>query len=208
MKKLFITVLIIGLGIFISMGCVTKNLWKETDVKPYYDTIISFYANPKENKIIFIGTKYHYIFDEGTTPLEEVLKAKDFLALNKSNLQIYTYTPPQKDTSIIHTELGIHFEEHLLNAQQKNWLSNHNFQLQKQYVPMRIKSFELKGKRYKANSQVNAKALKLKEPISIQVNVHTSDTLYKVLMTPLTVTADAGLALAGAIIFPIVWITK
>lgn len=207
MKKLFALVLIIGLGIFVSMGCVTKGLWKGSEVKTYTDSILSFYSNPQKNEIIFIGKKYHYIFNEGTVALQEVLKAKDFLGLNKENLQIHTYTQKQ-DASIIHTGVGINFKTTRISTQQGNWLVEHGFRKIARDVPILRNSFDLKGKRYKANSQVNAKALKLREPIDIQVDVRSNNTLYKVLMTPVTVTADAGLALAGAIILPILWIVN
>lgn len=207
MKKLFVILLVIGLGIFVSMGCVTKDLWRERGIKIYTDTIISFYSSHQKSEIIFIGTKYHYIFNKGTAPLQEVLKAKDFLALNKSNLNIRTET--EKDNpSVVYTTLEIYFEEQRLTTQQKSWLNNHGFNRYTNYVPMRKKIFQLQGQRYTANSQVNDKAIKLKKPISIHVNVHSDNTLYKILMTPLTVTADAGLALAGAIILPIIWITN
>jgi hypothetical protein len=206
-KRWFHVFVLITVVWFSSMGCVTKGLWRDTDTKVYNETIIAFYSNPIKNEIIFIGKKYHYIFNEGTIGLQEVLKSKELLALNKSNLQIHTYTE-KKDSSVVHTGLGIHFEEKGLNLEQKNWLINHGFNLYNNYVPMRTKHFSLKGKRYQANNQVNIKALKLKESINIQVSVHYSNTLYKVLMTPLTVTADAGLALAGAVIIPIMWIAE
>lgn len=207
MKKILIAFMVIVIGLFSSLACVTKDLWRGTDVNPYTETIVSFYSSPSKDEIIFIGQKYHYIFDQGTTELQTVLRAREFLTLNQKNLNIHAYTE-KKDGSVIHAGIGIDFEEHLLHPRQKAWLSAHNFLLQNSYVPMMIKSFPLIGKRYKANQEVNKNAIKLQQPIQLQINEHSSNTLYKILMTPLTVTADAGLALAGAVILPIMWLTK
>jgi len=205
MKKLFLAILAVTIVLFSSLGCVTKDLWRGTDVTPYPDTIVSFYSSPTRDEIIFIGQKYHYIFNQGTTELQTVLKAREFLTLNQKNLNIHTYTE-EKDASVIHTGIEIRFEKHLLNNKQIAWLSRNGFLQQDAYVPMMVKSFSLIGKRYKANQKVNSHAIKLKQPIRLQINERSSNTLYKILMTPLTVTADAGLALAGAVILPIVWI--
>jgi len=192
---------------FSSMGCVTKNLWKNTNSKPYAETIIAFYSHPQKNEIIFIGQKYHYIFNQGTSELNEVLKVRELLGLNQKNLSINTYTDADNG-STIHTDIRITFEEQSLNKQQRLWLTSHNFLHPALRVPVITKSFSLTGKRYKANSKVNNHAIKLQLPIKLQVYEHSSNTLYKILMTPLTVTADAGLALAGAIIFPIMLIAE
>jgi len=205
MKKLFLAILAVTIVIFSSLGCVTKDLWRGTDVTPYPDTIVSFYSSPTRDKIIFIGQKYHYIFNQGTTELQRVLKAREFLTLNQKNLNIHSYIE-EKDASVIHTRIEMRFEKHLLNTKQQAWLITHGFSQQNAYVPMFIKSFSLIGKRYRANQKVNKYAIKLKQPIQLQINERSNNTLYKILMTPLTVTADAGLALAGAVILPIVWI--
>jgi len=192
---------------FSSMGCVTKDLWRSTNSKPYDETIISFYSQAQKNEIIFIGQKYHYIFNQGTSELNKVLKVRELLGLNQKNLSINTYTDAD-DSSIIHTDIKIHFEEQSLNKQQYLWLTSHRFLHPAPRVPVITKSFSLTGKRYKANTKVNNHAIKLQLPIKLQVYEHSNNTLYKILMTPLTVTADAGLALAGAIILPIMLIAE
>jgi len=205
MKKLFLATLAVTIVLFSTLGCVTKDLWRGTDVTPYPETIIAFYSSPTRDEIIFIGQKYHYIFNQGTTELQMVLKAREFLTLNQKNLNIYSYIE-EKDASVIHTGIEIRFEKILLSSKQITWLITHGFSQQDAYVPMFVKSFSLMGKRYRANQKVNSHAIKLKQPIQLQINERSSNTLYKILMTPLTVTADAGLALAGAVVLPIVWI--
>jgi len=192
---------------FSSMGCVTKDLWRSGNSKPYDETIISFYSHPQKNEIIFIGQKYHYIFTQGTAELNEILKAREFLGLNQKNLNITAQTN-KNDGSRIQTFIRINFNTNQLNKEELTWLKSHNFLRQVANVPIITKAFSLEGKRYKANSQVNSHAIKLQLPIRIQIYEHSNNTLYKILMTPLTVTADAGLALAGAIILPIMFIAN
>ena len=55
---------------------------------------------------------------------------------------------------------------------------------------------------------MNAKVIKLNYPISLEIAEPSNNTLYKILMTPLSITADAGLAIAGAVIIPIIWIAE
>ena len=189
------------------MGCVTKDLWRGTNSKPYDETIIAFYSQPQKNEIIFIGQKYHYIFNQGTSELNKVLKVRELLGLNQRNLTINTYTDANNG-STIHTDIRMTFKEDSLNKQQYLWLTSHRFLRPAKNVPIITKSFLLTGERYKSNTEVNSHAIKLQLPINLQVYEHSNNTLYKILMTPLTVTADAGLALAGAIILPIMLIAE
>ena len=63
-------------------------------------------------------------------------------------------------------------------------------------------NYHLSGKRYQATAEVNNHVIKLKNPINIEVVefkvTDKKSTLYKVAMTPLGVTADAGLIVIGA----------
>ena len=209
-KHLFQGFVLITIVWFSSMGCVTKSLWRDTDVKVYNETIIAFYSNPIQNEIIFIGKKYHYILNRGTTTFYEVLKAREFLGLNQKNLYINTFID-RRDMSIIRTRININFRKDLLDKEQLFWLESHNFRIHNYYNGEKAvleKSFSLQGKRYQADSKVNAKVIKLNYPIALKISEPTSNTLYKILMTPLSITADAGLVIAGAVVLPIVWITN
>jgi len=46
MKKLFVSITLIAIGIFLSLGCVTKQLWTDkTKAVPYQERVISFHGD-------------------------------------------------------------------------------------------------------------------------------------------------------------------
>ncbi len=80
MKKTFLLITIITITIFSSIGCITKQVWRNnTKSHPYKETIMAFYANPKSSELAFIGEKYHYIFQEKTEAFTKLLNNKEFL---------------------------------------------------------------------------------------------------------------------------------
>ena len=222
MKKLFLSITTLALVIFLSLGCVTKQVWTDkVKSDPYQERIISFYNNPEEGKIIFIGEKYHYIFDKGAKEFSKFIEAKKRLNLKEKHLEIYASTDRfQKEKVLVH--LGFTFKKDNLTQEQKSWLEQHNKELIKIPNPIEknpndnrpvvyepnqtqiesyIVNYQLSGKRYKATPQVNSQVVKLKNPINIEVIEYRTEKksmLYKIAMTPLSVTADAGLVIIGA----------
>ena len=198
-KTWFSSFVLITVVWFSSMGCVTKGLWDESSSTSYKDTIIAFYSNPQKNEIIFLGEKYHYFFKQGTAPLNELLKAREFLALQRNHLNISTYI--DKD-AITHTHISVTFNLQNISPQQREWLYHHKF-LKMGNTPLLTKIFELTGERYRASSTVNKHAVKIKYPINIDVREYSSNLGKKVLLTPLAVGADSVLIVAGIILSPL-----
>ena len=196
--RVFLLIMIVG---FSSIGCVTKGLWDKSSSSSYQDTIIAFYSNPQKNEIIFLGNRYHYLFNEGTVALNELLKAREFLGLQKNNLNIHTYI--DRD-ALAHSSISMTFNLQNISKQQREWLYRHKF-LKMGNTPLVTKTFELKGERYRASATVNQHAVKIKYPIEIDVVEYSSNLGEKVLMTPLAVGADAVLIVAGVILSPLVW---
>ena len=204
---------------FSSMGCVTKQVWTDkTRAEPYQERIISFYANQEKEEVLFIGEKYHYIFNKGTKEFMPLLSAKELLNLSDKNINVYASLGHQ-DNRKANAHVMIHMKKSVLNNQQISWLEKHNFSLiqaDSNYGTMHVyhpneqiinvdiytKEYRLKGTRYIANKEVNQQVVKLKNPLEIEViefyKVDEKSTLYKVAMTPLSVTADAGLIVIGA----------
>jgi len=216
-KKIFITVLLVGLAIFLSMGCITKQVWTDkVRGVPYQERILSFYNNKDEGKIIFIGEKYHYIFDKGTKEFTTFLEAKKGLKLKENHLGIYA-TTNRRDREKVEVSLNFEFKKNNLTQEQQSWLEGHNARFIRRpkiikdrpviYRPEQMEidgyvlNYHLLGKRYQATAEVNNHVVKLKNPINIEVVefkvTDKKSTLYKVAMTPLSVTADAGLVVIG-----------
>ncbi len=211
MKKLFFTLLPILLAIFLSMGCITKNLWRDkVKAKPYKEHIISFYGNKKEGRIVFIGEKYHYIFNKGTKELIELLDRKRDLNL-KEEFRAIRATISEDNRDIVKVNITFQFKkEDLTKEQEKFILDNKNMMFiggggkdnNETELYGYLLSYNLLGQRYRATAKVNSQVVKLKNPIDIEILgfevVNKKSTLYKVAMTPITVVADATLIVVGA----------
>ena len=209
---------------------MTKQVWRDrTKSNPYSETIVAFYINHQKKEIAFIGEKYHYIFNKKTEPFSQLLKQRVFLNLAKKNLHIDSYIN-YKDNRIINSSINVNFLASELSSKQKKWLESHQFHKRK--LPLSVylhprssnwegskmvevyqyNNYNIKGIRYQADLKVNQKALKLKEPIILKIQdwkIEEKNTLYKIAMTPLSLTGDAlsGVILLGAgIIMSPVWL--
>ena len=213
MKKIFLTVTVFAVVIFLSIGCVTKEVWTERlQPKPYDETILSFYTDSQKSNIVFIGEKYHYIFDENTEDFAKVLRAKELLKLSKDKLTIHA-SVDQENQKIIYANIIIRLPLDKLTKEQSSWMES-NLPNIEQIPPLNIEGkhppkaleyrhlfFNIKGKRYTANPEINSKVVKLKSPLKIEITefeMEKKNPLYKIAMTPLSLTADAGLIIIGA----------
>jgi len=203
---------------FSSFGCVTKQVWSDKrEVKPYIDTIISFYSNVEQQEILFLGEKYHYIFSENTVAFMELLKAKSFLKLSDENIKVYA-TINRGDNRKVEANIMLYFKESGRTSAQMSWLTKHGFNARNvdryfgkehrylanekvEMMTVYTRDYSIRGRRYIAEEKVNAEVVRLKKPMQIEiVEFYRSDKksrLYKVAMTPLSVTADAGLIIVG-----------
>ncbi len=217
-KVWFTTFTLITMVWFSSMGCVTKQVWTDpTKAEPYQEHIISFYANKEKEEILFLGEKYHYIFNEGTKEFMPLLSAKELLNLSDKNINVNA-TTDQQDNRNIGIDIRIYMKKSELNSEQIKWLKEHNYTLiqatpyhdinhvyqaneQVPAIPTYTKAYHLHGRRYIASQEVNDNIVKLKKPLEIEViefkKYDEKSTLYKIAMTPLSVTADAGLIVLG-----------
>jgi len=217
LKKIFLITTIIGIIIFLLSGCVTKLVW--TDKKKsfkYNENIISFYTNMQKEEIVFIGEKYHYIFnkdDEETKNLFELLNKKKFLKLRDRDFEIYYSRISSNNNRKIRFGIKIPFNKNILNKEENLWLSKYIYETQykgydkeyykKKYNHMTNIDFRIEGMRYYAKAEVNTKVIKLKTSIPLTIVDYQVDKtkkksiFYKVAMTPLSVTSDVFLVLSG-----------
>ena len=202
MKKLFLSILTFTMLIFLSLGCVTQQVWKKNGPTysniPYSETIISFYVNNNTSEIAFMGTKYHYILKDYNQRFAEIMEAKKFLNLNQRNLEITTRT--FKDRPRVYSSIKIKFDLNSLNEKQLLWLKAHKFlplvlppkvrfkepkegtliadiapKLKELKILAYIKEFSLEGKRYYANKEVNHRLEKLNKPLNFQIDESVMD---------------------------------
>ena len=218
--RAFVFVTLLG---FSSIGCVTKNLWRTGVISEHYsETIISFYANKQKEQLVFIGKKYHYLFNKNSYDFIDFLDKREFLNISQKDLRV-TSSVSFDDNNRVMTYIYVNLKKEHLSSNQISYLTSHKFRetfrpphIGKEYRDKRellgySRNYTIVGRRYLANNEVNNKVLKLKYPMNLNIETFRKEkdvSLYKVLMTPLAVTADAGLVLAGAVILPIIWITK
>ena len=196
--------LLVGLAIFLSMGCVTKQVLKtKYDYSSYNEQIISFYLNPKGDEIVFIGKEYHYIFNRDTKAFIELLKNRDILKLEQKNLEINTRV---EENTLVRSDIVVRFMERDLTQKQKLWLQANFMQIRGRGEISYVKDYHIRGNRYLSNPNVNAKVEKLKHTLEVKIDeAHkkSGDTLRKIAMTPLAVAGDAVLIAGVVVLSPI-----
>ena len=202
MKKIFMTVLFIGLAIFLSMGCITKDVLRtQYDYSSYKEQIISFYLNPKGDEVAFIGKKYHYIFNKGTKEFIELLKNREALELEQSNLKINTRV---EDNTLVHSDIAVRFIDRGLTQKQRLWFQTHKFmQIRGRKETSYVKNYHIIGNRYLSNPNVNAKVERLKHTLEVEIvemHVKSGDTIRKIVMTPIAVAGDTILIAGGTVL--------
>jgi len=213
-KRLFWGSVLVTIVWFSSFGCVTKAVWEDKHTSSQYnETILAFYTNEKNNTIVFIGDKCHYIFNDGTEEFIELLKDKDLLNLQQENLRIRA-SVSASDTTVINTYITATFDINKLNREQKLWFGSHkyrNFVIpphpnREREVKVFVKDYNIRGNRYLANQKVNLSAVKLKRAIPLKITEYKIDKgniAKKIALTPLSVTADAvgsAIVLAGVVV--------
>ncbi|MEN8216943.1 MAG: hypothetical protein ABFS56_11345 [Pseudomonadota bacterium] len=199
-KWFFIVTTLIAVVFFSSMGCVTPLVWEDkAKPVPYNENILSFYTNKDEGQMVFIGDKYHYIFTKNGKAFIELLEAGDFLKLAENNLDVRPVID-REDPRVITTDISVRFAVNRLNQKQISWLALHGFnKVGSRYVQSYT---QIEGKRYLTKGEINKKALKLIHPLPVKVMEYkkTKNPLFQIAMTPLSLTADAGIIMlvAGA----------
>ena len=206
---------------FSSMGCVsrgpfemTKEVWdnEQNSINTtYQEKIVSLYNNKNGNQIVFLGEQYHYIFTQNTQEFSQLLKQRAFLNLFKSNFDVRAELD-SRDNRLITAYINLYIPNKKISTEQRRWLANNKFvPVDSIYQPSPYpdpyatpapravngvvykKSFQIKGTRYLAKSDVNKHATKLKEPLTLTISgqaYQDKSRLYQIATTPITFMGD------------------
>lgn len=192
MKKTIVLILSIML---LFIGCEQKkfitSLWEQEKQVPYDETIISFMINPENKSLIFIGQKYHYIFN----PNEKF----SYLYDNKNENITFDSTNGTYETR--DDKVLANFSAYLytknLNQEIIDWaLKNGGEYTNKTKEKIKVR-ISLNGTRYLANEEVNKVAEKLSTELKIKINdivPNDLSTASKIALTPLALSGDIVMA--------------
>ncbi|GEM_PF-1933168 len=180
-------------GIFF-VGC-TQLVWQMDDgiYEDYNDTINSFLMTDDSSKIIFVSSKYHYVFNNNDKELIYLLQHRDSssVTFDLKGGDYYVHTD-ENNTIDAHFVASINikktdkiFIETIMKDPRSSSHENEN------NIDV---FFTLPGMRYISNPNVNDKLVPLEKPIILKITETHKDKsaiFHKVLATPLLVVGDS-----------------
>lgn len=208
MKKTFWVTLVIAMVSFMSMGCMTSQLWEDkVTYTPYSETIDAFLLNAKNDETIFLGKKYHYIFD-ANPQFGYLLKHRENPAITFNVSQGARF---QAENDTLNARFSVTIDSKTIDQELQEWINDNHVSLNPKTKVYTI-PISLKGKRYFSDRYVNEKAQQLSKEIYITVNEvkkEGSPVVVKILGTPIAVAADGVMFVVGMAIFiPVVIATS
>ena len=189
MKKLLL-IGIVGTIIFNLTGCGLK---KSFGVNAYSEKVMALYFNDKDEKIVFIGKKNHYLFNKETKKLTQVLRASKLLKLQDHHLDFYTEL--NKNPVDIKSRVSINFYKDTLTQKQISWVTSHNFQelIPKEHSQARGSYslvINMEGRRYQSDKDINHKVEKIDPILNLNILTYEIQNLSKVSKTPMKIEGD------------------
>lgn len=208
MKKTFWIALVIAAVSFMSMGCMTSQLWEDkVTYTPYSETIDAFLFNAKNDETIFLGKKYHYIFD-ANPQFGYLLKHRENPSITFNVSQGARF---QAENDTLNARFSVTIDSKTIDQELQEWINDNHISLNPKTKVYTI-PISLKGKRYFSDRYVNEKAQQLSKEIYITVNEvkkEGSPVVVKILGTPIAVAADGVMFVVGMAIFiPVVIATS
>lgn len=200
MKKTFWITLVIAAVSFMSMGCMTSQLWEDKiTYTPYSETIDAFLLNPQSDQSIFLGEKYHYIFD-ADSQFGYLLKHRENPAVT-FNVSQGAHFQAENDTVSAYFNVTINSKN--IDQELSEWVKENHIVLNAKTGLYSV-AIRLKGKRYFPDRYVNQRAQQLSKEIYITVNEvkkEGSPVVVKILGTPIAVAADGVMFVVGMAVF-------
>ena len=184
-RRAFVTGGLSSLVVLSTAGCFTPMVYKPTK---YDETALSFYVTEDGSKLVVLGAKYHYILDDISPPLKHVLlsplELRTVIVADLMNFSV-------NSDNVVTGYYQLSLQDWATEVQRRNAIAA-GF-----VVPALTWSGSLKGQRYGAEGFPLPKdTQKFARPYVVSVEEPRSMTA-KILLTPLAVTADGILILAG-----------
>ena len=185
-RRVFVTGGLSSLAFLSTAGCFTPMLYGP---HKYDETALSFYVTEDGSKLVVLGEKYHYIFDDVSPSLKHILlsplELRTLVVANLTNFSV-------DSDNVVTGNYTLSLLETASEAHRRSAIAA-GFA-----VPELTLSGQLKGLRYSAEGfrLPEADRQTFSHPYVASVEEPRSMTT-KILLTPLAVTADGVLILAG-----------
>lgn len=167
-------------------GCFTPKLYEH---HKYDETSTSFYVTEDGSKVVVVGEKYHYIFDDVSPSLKNILLSP--LELRKVVIADLSNFYVRRDNVVT--------GDYILSLSSTASEEQRKSALDAGFVPPGpTLSGHLKGLRYSTEGfAATAQTQTFSQPYVVSIEEQGS-MVAKILLTPIAVTADGILILAGA----------
>jgi hypothetical protein len=173
----------------------TYKLWHIHD---YIEDFQHFFISQDRKFVIFVGEKFHYVFNDYSEILENILSLEDrknlFIDVDDSYIEI------DKNNNINGYIVFDVFNEKL-NSQLEFFLAELGFYKNLEGM---TKKFNLKGKRYFSHDKFieSLPSFDQKYPIEVRVKLNKGEDFVATIISPLTITADGFIAIGEMILNP------
>ncbi len=189
-RKDFLKAALSSLTLLSVTGCFTPMLYK---TRIYDETGLSFLVSEDGSRLVVLGEKYHYIFDEISPSLKQIL-------LSPLNLR----------TVVVVDLRDFNVRDNVVTGNYSLWLSGLASDEQRKsaidagfVTPDLRVSGRLKGVRYSREGfppTAHTQEFARKYVVSVREQPSTAATAAKILLTPVTVAADGALILGGLLL--------
>jgi hypothetical protein len=186
-RKQFLKAALSSLTLLSVTGCFTPMLYK---TRPYDETALSFLVTEDGSRLVVLGEKYHYILDDISTSLKQILQS-----------------PLNLRAAVVVDLTDFYVKDNVVTGNYTLWLSDQASDEQRKsaidagfVTPDLRMSGRLKGVRYSGEGFPPTAQTQFARKYVVSVREQPS-TVAKILLTPVTVAADGALILGGLLLF-------
>ena len=184
----FLTGTVSSLALLSLHGCFTPKLYEKHETE-YEETALSFLVTEDGSKVVVLGKSYHYIFNDITPSLKQILTSplRKVVAADLSNFYVRRDNVVTGDYTV--SLVAEASDEDRRSAVDAGFVT-----------PGLTLSGHLEGRRYSAeNFPPPAKTQEFTRPyvVTIREQESSSRLAGKILLTPIAVAADGVLILGG-----------
>jgi hypothetical protein len=172
-------------------SCTINAVWNSS----YKENISQFLISESGEKVIFIGKRYHYVFDDKTDFIKDIIGWK---SNDKLNLTIKNFYIDSSDTKVVINLKNA--ESKTLSSSELEFLKNLGFTEVDNTNVIVEKNLVLHGKIYRPEPNVDYSVSDLKNNYEVEIdNSGLFSNTTKIATTPIAIANDA-LLISGSVV--------